>query len=71
MGWRRYGTIIEPLARRLTFGLATDLVARAMARFERSLNHYLTARHARIQQRVKQERSVASSSEPNALASYR
>jgi GT2 family glycosyltransferase len=64
MGWRRYGTILEPIARRLTFGLATDFVARAIATFEQGLNRYLTDRHARIQQRVKQNQTLTTSSPP-------
>lgn len=54
MGWRRYGTIIEPIARRLSFGVGTDLVARGIAKFEHYLNRYLTDRHARIQAKVKE-----------------
>lgn len=58
MGWRRYGTILEPIARRLTFGLATDFVARAIATFEKGLNRYLTDRHARIQQQIKSKKAL-------------
>jgi GT2 family glycosyltransferase len=54
MGWWRYGTIVEPLARRLTFGLGTNLLARVLMGFEYRLNRYLTARHARIQKQIQQ-----------------
>jgi GT2 family glycosyltransferase len=70
MGWRRYGTIIEPLARRLTFGLATDLMSRAIAKFEHYFNRYLTDRHTRIQERVKQNQpSSKTEPEPITLSS--
>lgn len=45
LGWRRYSTLIEPLARKLTFGVRSSLVARAIAKVEHSLNWYLTDRH--------------------------
>lgn len=45
LGWRRYGTIIDPLARRLTFGLGSSFLARAIAKVEHGLNWYLTNRH--------------------------
>lgn len=47
LGWRRYGTILEPITQRLTFGLATRFLARQLGRFEHLLNRYLTSRHAR------------------------
>jgi GT2 family glycosyltransferase len=66
MGWRRYGTIIEPLARRLTFGVGTNLLARVLMGFEHRLNRYLSDRHSRIQQQIKQPQNtiVAHPSEP-------
>lgn len=54
LGWRRYGTIIEPFVRRLTFGIGNDFLTRVLARLEQSLNHYLTDRHAEIQRRSAQ-----------------
>ena len=45
LGWRRYGTLIEPLARKLTFGMESDLLARAIAKVEHGLNWYLTNHH--------------------------
>jgi GT2 family glycosyltransferase len=56
LGWRRYGTIIEPFVRRLTFGMGNDFLTRALARVEQSFNRYLTDRHARIQQQQTQIR---------------
>ena len=49
--WRRYGTIIEPLARRLTFGLATNFVARAIATIDNGVNRILTELHWRSQKK--------------------
>lgn len=45
LGWRRYGTLIYPLAQKLTFGLGSNLLARAIAKVEHSLNRYLTHLH--------------------------
>lgn len=47
LGWRRYGTLIDPLAQKLTFGLGSDVLARAIAKTEHGLNWYLTHRHQR------------------------
>lgn len=60
LAWRRYGTIIEPLARRLSFGVGTNLIAKGIAKFEHYLNLYLTNRHARIQQQINSGQTVAS-----------
>ena len=49
--WRRYGTIIEPLARRLTFGIATDFTARAIATIDNGVNRVLTDVHVRSQKK--------------------
>lgn len=54
MGWRRYGTIIYPLARSLSFGVGSGLLARAIARIEHLLNRYLTDRHAQQQRQLQQ-----------------
>ncbi|MFE4104666.1 glycosyltransferase family 2 protein [Almyronema epifaneia] len=51
LGWRRYMSLIEPLAQRLTFNLGTNFVARAIAKLEHGLNHYLTYQHRRLQQK--------------------
>ena len=49
--WRRYGTIIEPLARRLTLGLGTDFVARAISTIDNYVNRVLTNIHKRSQKK--------------------
>jgi GT2 family glycosyltransferase len=56
MGWRRYETIVEPLARRLTFGVGSNLLSRILMGFEHRLNRYLTDRHARRQQQIERDR---------------
>ncbi|MBZ8180604.1 glycosyltransferase family 2 protein [Oscillatoria salina] len=63
-GWRRYGTIIYPLARRLSLGVGSDLLARAIARFEHIFNRYLTNRHAH-QQRQRLQSLPKSPSQPH------
>ena len=45
LGWRRHMTLIEPLARKLTFGIGSGLLTRIIAKFEHGLNWYLTRRH--------------------------
>lgn len=50
--WRRYGTIIEPLAHRLTLGVGTDFVARAIATIDNGVNRVLTERHVRSQRKL-------------------
>jgi len=45
LGWRRHMTLIEPLARKLTFGIGSGLLTGAIAKFEYILNWYLTNRH--------------------------
>ncbi len=50
LGWRRYGTIIYPFAQKLTIGLASNFVARILAKLEHYLNRYLTHQHSRIQE---------------------
>ena len=50
--WRRYGTIIEPLARRLTFGIGTGFVARAIATIDNGINRILTDMHLRSQKKA-------------------
>ncbi|MBE9043775.1 glycosyltransferase [Pleurocapsales cyanobacterium LEGE 10410] len=49
--WRRYGTIIEPLAHRLTFGLGADFMARAIATIDNGVNRVLTDNHKRTQKK--------------------
>lgn len=49
LGWRRYGTLIYPLAQRLSWGFASGLLARIITRLERPVNRYLTRRHQQSQ----------------------
>jgi GT2 family glycosyltransferase len=50
LGWRRQMSIIGPIVRRLTLGRGSNRLARAVLELERPLNHYLTARHARVRE---------------------
>ena len=45
LGWRRYGTLIKPLSRRLTFGIGSNHLARGISKLEHRVNRYLTHRH--------------------------
>ncbi|MBD0336288.1 MAG: glycosyltransferase [Cyanobacteria bacterium Co-bin13] len=47
LGWRRYMSLIQPLANRLTFNVGSNFIARAIAKLEHGLNRYLTYSHAR------------------------
>lgn len=49
MGWRRYGTIIQPFAKSVTLGIGSDFVARAIAWFDHYFNKILTDLHRRSQ----------------------
>ncbi|MEQ8384034.1 MAG: glycosyltransferase [Coleofasciculus sp. A1-SPW-01] len=64
LGWRRYGTIIDPLARRLTLGLGSNLVARAIAYFEHFFNRYLTDHHANQQLQLEKTQPPIHPSQP-------
>ena len=55
LGWRRYGNLIEPLSRQLTGGIGTNLVTRAIAKFEHRLNWYLTWSHKRSLKKQKND----------------
>lgn len=58
LGWRRYGTIIDPFVKRMTFGIGNGLITIGLAKIEHLLNRYLTDRHARIQQQVNPQQSI-------------
>lgn len=47
LGWRRYGEIVKPLSRRLTFGYHYKPLSQLLKRLEKKLNYYLSDRHAR------------------------
>ena len=49
MGWRRYGAIIEPFVKRLTFGMGNIFITRAIAWLDHPFNNFLTKRHAHQQ----------------------
>lgn len=48
LGWRRSGTIIKPLVRRLSFGWENKPLRRIVKFFDRILNRYLTNRYAKL-----------------------
>jgi GT2 family glycosyltransferase len=58
-GWRRKGTIVNPVVRSLTFGIGSGLLAELLAKPERILNRYLTDRHAQ-QQKAQGQRPQSS-----------
>ncbi|HEY9668119.1 MAG TPA: glycosyltransferase [Coleofasciculaceae cyanobacterium] len=53
LGWRRKNTILRPLARKLALGMENSLLEKAwvfgLAKVEKLLNRYLTARYAQSQ----------------------
>ena len=48
LGWRRSGTIIKPLVRRLSFGWENKPLRRILKFFDRIFNRYLTNRYAKL-----------------------
>lgn len=62
LGWRRHTTIIDPLVRRLTLGLNSPKLSRALAWIEHPLNRYLTSRYARQHNQRQLQQSTLSSS---------
>ncbi|MGK7960719.1 glycosyltransferase family 2 protein [Crocosphaera sp.] len=57
MGWRRYGAIIEPLVKRLTFGMGNHFITRAIAWLDHPFNNFLTQRHAHQQGQLSSNKS--------------
>ncbi|MEO0804178.1 MAG: glycosyltransferase [Cyanobacteria bacterium J06642_2] len=53
LGWRRHSTLIDPLARKLTFGVGSKLLTRAIAKAERVFNRYLTDQHGHVMKQQK------------------
>ncbi|MEW5860939.1 MAG: glycosyltransferase [Cyanobacteriota bacterium] len=49
LGWRRYMTILTPIARRLSLGLAGGRLANLLVPLDKAFNRYLTDRQARLQ----------------------
>jgi GT2 family glycosyltransferase len=62
LGWRRYWTVLIPFTERITFGLASQFLAKRLAGMEHWLNRYLTDRHAK--QAMKQRSNVSPPSPP-------
>lgn len=50
LGWRRRVTLIDPLARKLTLGIGSRWMGKAIAKFEHLFNRFLTNWH-RLQQK--------------------
>jgi GT2 family glycosyltransferase len=48
LGWRRRGTIIKPLVRRLSFGFENKPLKKVLSFLDKKLNHYLTNRYAQL-----------------------
>lgn len=52
LGWRRKATIVAPMILKLTFGLYSPKLERLLMWFDHRLNRFLTARHARQQEKL-------------------
>lgn len=63
LGWRRYGTILEPFVKRVTFGVGSSLLTRAIAKLDHSFNRFLTYLHAK--QQTSNHRESAPTTSPN------
>jgi GT2 family glycosyltransferase len=48
LGWRRRGTIIKPLTRRLSFGFENKPLKRLLSSLDKALNRYITDRYSRL-----------------------
>lgn len=48
LGWRRKGTIIKPLSRRLSFGFDNKPLKKTLSFLDKRLNRYLTNQYARL-----------------------
>ncbi|ESA39151.1 glycosyltransferase family 2 [Leptolyngbya sp. Heron Island J] len=48
LGWRRYGTLTKPLARKLTFGMGSNRLTDVIDKLEHRVNRYLTNRHRQL-----------------------
>lgn len=48
LGWRRRGTIIKPLTRRLSFGFENKPLKKILSSIDKALNRYITDRYSRI-----------------------
>jgi GT2 family glycosyltransferase len=66
LGWRRYWTVLIPFTERITFGRASQFLAKRLAGMEHRLNRYLTDRHAK--QTSEQRASESLPSQPAATS---
>lgn len=48
LGWRRYGTLTKPFARKLTFGIGSNRLTDIVDKVEHRINRYLTHRHRQL-----------------------
>lgn len=69
LGWRRYGTIIDPFVKRTTFGIGSGLLSQGLMRLEHLLNRYLTNRHARQTQKYRSH-DISSQTTTTSLISH-
>lgn len=69
LGCRRYVTILVPLARKLTMGIGSRMLARMLWKVERHLNRYLTRQHWQNQQKYKSSPSYLAIKNPEAAVS--
>lgn len=61
LGWRRKMSIIEPLNRRLSFGISGRLFNFVLVPLDKALNLYLTNRHARRQRQINSKFKIQNS----------
>lgn len=57
LGWRRRGTIVKPLTRRLSFGFENKPLKKILGSMDKVLNRYLTDRYAHNHLQRKQEQT--------------
>ena len=72
LGWRRRDTILTPIVDKLTLGINNRFLKKLvmfgfLSPLEKTLNHYLTTRHAVAAQKRNQNNPVAIASQPKEL----
>jgi GT2 family glycosyltransferase len=65
LGWRRRETILRPLSRKLTFGIKSQWMEKALVPFDKVLNRYLTDRY--MKKYLAQKQQQAANSLPPAI----
>ena len=55
LGWRRRATLVNPLSRRLSFGLKNKPLNLVLSLVDKKLNHYLTARYTENQNQLQKK----------------